>query len=339
MKVAIKSKSGDVERIVVTPMPYLNVPDNNRHRVFADIKLVKGRILIKANRELKDAGRFNYFIEFGNRITAQMQHQARELIAKEQLFDFLFPRSSIRNESLRFIPKLAWKSDSLNAEQKKAVEGVLTHPLNKAPYIIMGPPVTGKTKTIVEAIFQILVTDTRSSVLVCATSNAACNEICSRLLQIMHESLVFRMYSQKKAEDLDSIPDEIVQVSNLSTKYRAKYKSAQLPCLADLCKYRVVVGTLVMAGRLAQADIDKKHFNYVFLDECGSTTEANAVIAIAGVCTSYWRVNAGFIIAGDPKQLGPVVKSKCASFCGLGSFAISLSRHRISIIVFRKVLA
>lgn len=43
-----------------------------------------------------------------------------------------------------------------NKEQKTAVENILNCKSGKAPYIVFGPPGTGKTVTIVEAILQVI---------------------------------------------------------------------------------------------------------------------------------------------------------------------------------------
>ena len=43
-----------------------------------------------------------------------------------------------------------------NAEQRKAVENIVSGTSGSAPYIIFGPPGTGKTKTTVEAIKQVM---------------------------------------------------------------------------------------------------------------------------------------------------------------------------------------
>jgi helicase MOV-10 len=42
-------------------------------------------------------------------------------------------------------------------EQKSAVEHIVSGSSGLAPYIVFGPPGTGKTMTIVEAIIQVLI--------------------------------------------------------------------------------------------------------------------------------------------------------------------------------------
>lgn len=46
--------------------------------------------------------------------------------------------------------------------------------------------------------------------------------------------------------------------------------------------FQVIVCTLTIAGRLSQGKIDPKHFSHIFIDEAGSATETQTIIAVAG---------------------------------------------------------
>lgn len=77
----------------------------------------------------------------------------------------------------------------------------------------------------------------------------------------------------------------------------------------------MVVTTLVTAGRLVSARFPADHFSHVFLDEAGQATEPEAVVAVAGLLGPAGRL----VMAGDPRQLGPVVRSQLAVKNGLAT--------------------
>lgn len=87
---------------------------------------------------------------------------------------------------------LKWLDPDLNVEQKRAIRSfVLFNRL--APFLISGPPGTGKTKTITEAVFQILVTDPDSHVIVCGASNPSADTLAMRLKSRLSPSELFRL--------------------------------------------------------------------------------------------------------------------------------------------------
>lgn len=171
-----------------------------------------------------------------------------------------------------------------------------------APYILFGPPGTGKTSTLVEAIAQVYKLRPTANILVTATSNFAANELTCRLLQVIPSSSIFRYFSRTSGKKIDEINWDIVEFSNLAGSSTGNI------CHEDIYGSRVVVTTLTMAGRLVQAQINPKHFSYIFIDECGSAKEITSLIPIAGLATHNQEINASIVLAGDPKQLGPVLQ-------------------------------
>lgn len=145
------------------------------------------------------------------------------------------------------------------------------------PYIVFGPPGTGKTRTLVAAIEEI-VTTTSKFTLVCATSNAACDEIAERLASVLTSDDMFRLYS--KTSNKSTIKESLLPMCNmLDGKFI-------IPSLEFLYQFRVLVCTLGTAACLARArkhpGFDGAHFSYLFIDECASTHEPMAMVAIAG---------------------------------------------------------
>lgn len=69
--------------------------------------------------------------------------------------------------------------------------------------------------------------------------------------------------------------------------------------------------------RLVSLGVPKGHFTHIFIDEAGQGMEPECLIPIAGLLDS---VNPGqVVLAGDPKQLGPVVRSPVSIKVALSS--------------------
>lgn len=132
---------------------------------------------------------------------------------------------------------------------------------------------TGKTRTLVAAIEQIVLL-TSKNVLVCAQSNTACDEIAERLTTVLQEEELFRMYA--KTFDVCKLNPSLASYSNWTGN------GFHYPSLEFLCKFRVLVCTLCTAGSLTRGGISPKHFSYVFIDECASAFETMALVPIAG---------------------------------------------------------
>ncbi|KFQ62234.1 Putative helicase Mov10l1, partial [Pelecanus crispus] len=189
----------------------------------------------------------------------------------------------------------------LNDQQKLAVKRILSGECRPTPYVLFGPPGTGKTLTVIEAILQIHYTLPDSRILVCAPSNAATDLICLRL----HQSNLLK-------------PGAMVRVN-------ASFRSAEQidDMVKPYCKdgddirkaswFRIIITTCSSAGMFYQTEIRLGHFTHVILDEAGQASEPESLIPIGLIS----EANGQIVLVGDPKQLGPVIKSKIALSFGL----------------------
>ena len=192
-----------------------------------------------------------------------------------------------------------------NLEQSEAVANIVNGDLIGAPYVVFGPPGTGKTVTVVEAMLQLYKTQ-NVKILACAPSNSAADLIALRLLDTVSPTDILRLYAQSR--DPKKVPQKIKD-ERVSNFHRPQCDGNY----AEIMKYKVVVTTLVNAGRLLSAGIPKEHFTHLFIDEAGHATEPEAMIPIGLIDPAKGKI----ILAGDPKQLGPVLRSPIALKHGL----------------------
>lgn len=209
----------------------------------------------------------------------------------------------------------------LNASQEKAVNKVLCA---KDVAIVHGPPGTGKTTTLVEAIYETL--HRENQVLVCAQSNMAVDWISEKLvdrgipvLRIGNPVRVNdKMLSFTYERRFESHPDypllfgmrrTIRQLYETMRKGHAESIRQKINSLRDradelemriheslFSETRVVACTLTGA---ANKLLFRQHFATLFIDEAAQALEAACWIAI--------RKAGRVILAGDHCQLPPIV--------------------------------
>ncbi|KAI3958755.1 hypothetical protein MKX01_017755 [Papaver californicum] len=179
------------------------------------------------------------------------------------------------------------------------------------PYVIHGPPGTGKTKTLVEAILQLYTTRKESRILVCASSNCAADHILDRIMDHeiveVKENEIFRLSATNRNFD-DVHPD------NLCFCYFEDDLIFKCPPLGALKRFRIVISTYSSASLLYAEGVKKGNYSHIFLDEAGQASEPETMIPIANLCRKQTVV----VLAGDAMQLGPVIYSKNAEMHGLG---------------------
>lgn len=81
-----------------------------------------------------------------------------------------------------------------------------------------------------------------------------------------------------------------------------------------LLSFRVMVSTCSEAGILRDLDVPVGHFSHIVIDEAAQAEEPLVMIPIMTFSNAYTNI----ILAGDPNQLGPVIKSPTAARSGLG---------------------
>uniref|UniRef100_A0A8C5MH71 RNA helicase n=1 Tax=Leptobrachium leishanense TaxID=445787 RepID=A0A8C5MH71_9ANUR len=263
-----------------------------------------------------DGMKFDVVFTF-NRLPLKVQHRAVQMVKEKAIDQFVFPTRS-SNITIENTERLVLYDRSLesNEEQMRAVKHIVSGISRPAPYLIFGPPGTGKTVTLVEAIKQVLKCTPGTHVLTCAPSNSACDLLCQRLLKHLGPNQIYRMMASSR--NYRDVPEDIKPCCN----WDSREGCFVYPRKMEIMKYKVVITTLVTAARLVSANFPEGHFTHVFIDESGHAVEPECVTAIAGILDQMdptKNANGGqLVLAGDPKQLGPILRSPFALDNGLG---------------------
>ena len=218
----------------------------------------------------------------------------------------------------------------LNSTQEEAVNEVFR---TKDVMVVHGPPGTGKTTTLVEAIYETLMRE--SQVLVCAQSNMAVDWISEKLVdrgvnvlrignpsRVNDKMLSFtyerRFEAHPDYPDLWQLRKTIREMRNRRHRgddsfhqkiERLKSRAAEIEIRINAELFgeaRVIASTLVgSANRLLHG----MRFTSLFIDEAAQALEA--------ACWIPMRRVSRVILAGDHCQLPPTIKSLAAMHGGL----------------------
>ena len=222
----------------------------------------------------------------------------------------------------------------LNASQQRAVNKTLCC---RDVMVVHGPPGTGKTTTLVEAVYETLRREPQ--VMVCAQSNAAVDWICGKLID--RGVPVLRVGNPARVDDkvlsatyerqFEAHPDypelwgvrkairevaagrrrmsraDALALSNRLHNLRRRAVELEVKIQVEIFEgARVVASTLVGSDN---AVLKGRRFTTLYIDEAGQALEAACWIAI--------RKADRVIFAGDHCQLPPTVKSVEAERAGL----------------------
>lgn len=231
-----------------------------------------------------------------------------------------------RKPAFRQLPKLSFPW--LNASQNEAIQKVV-EALEVA--VVHGPPGTGKTTTLVEAIIEML--QRENQVLVCAPSNAAVDWISEQLMRRgvnvlrignplrMSDEMLDCSYERRYAahpdySELWSIRKLLREAGNAKGngpnanrlhKLRLRATELEIKINADLFEQaRVVSCTLIGSGHHL---LEHRHFPTLFIDEAAQALEPACWTAILKADR--------LILGGDHQQLPPTIKCPQAARQGL----------------------
>lgn len=256
------------------------------------------------------------------------------------LLSMLFPSHGVQQTTLsKGVFDLKWHDPTLNFEQMRAVQAIVNANYGRIPYLISGPPGTGKTKTIVETALQLI--NAKSSIkphiLICAPSDAAADTLLTRLSVFLSPRELFRLNNWTRLAS--EVPGEVQPYCHLDDN-----QLYSMPQFETIMSFRIVVttcrdaNTLITSGltnaslistasrmmhAIAPAAIDVArlmHWTGLLIDEAAQATEPEVLIPISVVAPpndttlhSSTSVLPQVVMAGDEHQLGPRLISTALS--------------------------
>lgn len=278
------------------------------------------------------------------RTTSLMKQTMRDLPKNKPLYDLFLSIHEKKNEEKNGNDfskiNLDFKNKSLNESQQQAIKAVSE---NEQLIILHGPPGTGKTTTLIEAIFQLVKKEEK--VIVSAPSNTAVDNIAKgllkqgvkilrvgnstkvdeKLLPYTPEGKLSDKSIQKEIKDLKKRAEEF---RKMALSYKRKFGKAEREQRSLLFKEvkniraeikktlsyheekqytqaQVILGTPV---GLLDSNLSKIEFQTLVIDEAGQCLEPLA--------WCIFPLAKKIVLAGDPFQLPPTVLSSQAEKLG-----------------------
>ncbi|MDN3585797.1 AAA domain-containing protein [Pedobacter aquatilis] len=243
-----------------------------------------------------------------------------------------------------------FKSEKLNNSQIAAVNKILS--ANELA-IVHGPPGTGKTTTLVEAIKAVSKLE-KQKILVVAPSNTAVDLLTEKLAEsglnivrvgnparvsehLMHATLDYKMSVHAEMKSIKALRKQAAEYKNMAHKYKRSFGRAereQRKALFDEAhkigreienseKYiieNIFANTEIITATLVGSNhytVKNLKYSTVFIDEAGQALEPACWIPILKADK--------VILAGDHFQLSPTIKSNEAAEKGLSKTLLEKS--------------
>ncbi|MDO3644331.1 AAA domain-containing protein [Mucilaginibacter sp. L3T2-6] len=290
-------------------------------------------------------GKLGVELLFDNNSYDEMQNALKQATASKEKPEGTLIRILTGEASPQFFSKITSPAlPGLNQSQQAAVHQILSA---QDLAIVHGPPGTGKTTTLVQAI-KALVAQDKQQVLVVAPSNTAVDLLSEKLSneglnvlrignparvseRLMSLTLDSKMAEHSYEKDVKKLKKQASEYKNMAHKYKRNFGKAerdQRKALFDeahkimrevdkteqfitddlVAKAQVIAATLIGANHYTVRDVK---FNTVIIDEAGQALEPACWIPILKAQK--------LIMAGDHMQLPPTIKSNEAARGGLNA--------------------
>ena len=333
-------RSGKTVRLfTLTPGAY----KPERIGVINYVKDKKMKIVLNA-KDLPDwlnDGNLGVDLQFDERTYLEMEKALKKVMkaSRDRLAEL---RGILINKfEARFLKIAPITLPILNDSQNSAVNQILSA---QDIAVIHGPPGTGKTTTIVQAIKQLVKTE--NTVLVCASSNAAVDLLTEKIAEqnlsivrignisrvddnIIQHTLEAQIAAHPDSKNIKKVKVKAADARKKASRFKRKfggkermerndlYKEArELAAWANQLEDRLIdqlldgaqVITCTLVGA-TQRVLDKRNFKTLFIDEAAQALEPACWIPISKASK--------VVLTGDPFQLPPTVKAEKSKKEGL----------------------
>lgn len=265
------------------------------------------------------------------------------------LFESLHGNKAAQTESFTKKTTLTYRNKRLNESQQQAVTAIVE---NEKILVVHGPPGTGKTTTLIEAIIQLI--QQGEKVLVSAPSNTAVDNIAQGLisnsvniLRVGNSSkvneMIFphtpegRLANSKQQKEIKQLKIRAEEFRKMALKYKRSFGKAEREQrnllfkevknirteIKKLQAYNeeklyteadVILGTPV---GISDASIHKLNFHTLVIDEAGQCIEPLA--------WCIFPFAEKYVLAGDHLQLPPTVLSQQAMALGFNKSILEVA--------------
>lgn len=337
-----------------TRQPSVNRPERSGVIYYVHKNRMKIILNAKDLPDWLDLGLLGVDLLFDDRTYQEMEKALNRVLSADgdrlaELRDILLGRrapGSARERAPVEIP-------GLNSSQNRAVNDILSTP---DVSVVHGPPGTGKTTTLVQAVKQLVRIE--NTTLVTAPSNTATDLLTERLAaeglevvrignisrveeELVHHTLDYKLAHHPESKHIKKVKIEAAALRREARRYRrrfgreehrerralfqeAKELAAWANQLEDRLIDQILDGAQVITATLVGAAhplLEKRRFRTVFIDEAAQALEPATWIPIARAS----RV----VLTGDPFQLPPTVKSMEAQRQGLNVTLIEKCLQRL----------